>query len=507
MLHKDSEKNNIVIVGAGPAGLTAALDILRKDKTKKVTVIESRPKTIEDLEQKDLTSIRTQLVKLDAANTKYLWSLLPASLTKEDKVFKTQLMDPKEHIAIKDIQRFLKRRLAKEKNFTFIDNATVSDIDMKNGEVKIDTKGSDAKILPYDCLIDAGGAKHETTSNLIEKGLDVEYKKTFESKMQYHASGYFIAKRKDGKPMPLPDVTLNTSTFVFKNKDYQLYIYTNRHSHIKSQGQQLKFYVTAELPYELYIELQKNPAEISRQLSPLAQRLYSAKDYEVTAVAKSQKSGLIKDNIKFLTFERNFWKATKAGVEKDGKFYLSIGDAFLTPDFYQGIGANNGMGQGIDAGELVTNRKSLAEFNEKSEQRASLQLKGTTINEISMPLEAKLNKPISANSLNEILLDILKLIDNQRTSMQSLETDINKKSDDYKKLVSGLKYIENYEDYITNAKQEVTEKIKQSSKGPGLFAPMIKLPEKSADEIVKIHYNLISMEYFYQNKFKKPYLT
>lgn len=383
------EQDNIIIIGAGPGGLVAALiSHLHKNLLKPNTMIiliEKRPE--------ELFAIRPQIVYLNEKVRELLTNYpkaVPQSLDKEDEKFLTTICDPMEHVAIKDVQRFLQKRLANQ-NCAIAFATTIADIDAENKKITIDvstSQGHKTLTIPFKYLIIADGGDAENAKKLEEKGLDIKVNKVFDSSHRYMVSAYLTVKRQDGAAFELPHTVLHQLCHNYDCGGSFGYLYYNRSSHVKNNKQFVKFFITFSVPPAYYQEFQKNKTAGLQFLKQCAHDVFDAAIYEIAPVKNSKDNarGHAKDKLKFQLFERTFYKAETAAIEKNGITVARIGNAFETPDFFQGIGLNRAVLQGKDVALLVTGQFSLDEFRRNSELLASEQRAEVVRSESALPL-------------------------------------------------------------------------------------------------------------------------
>jgi len=382
---KEDAQETVVISGAGPAGLSLALNLIRKDPTKKIVIVEAR--------EKKFSKIRPQIVHLDNDTRSYLRSLIPENSTHiKDQILLSQLSDPKEHIAIKDIQGLFKRRLKNEKNCTFLYDSKITEINTATSTLKVSssckqevgqTTPASNQHIQFKHLIDAGGMHHDIADILKKQGHPIDYTKTTQSKRECVISTYFRVQNKYCGQVKLPkDILMEHSQFdPIDSIAHRAFIYFNRLSHAKTQGQQLKFFVTSSIPNRNYDFYTHNKERGIKFLKLIAHSTFDEKKYTVLPVKPSIKHGKVKDDLKYQTFKRIFFKNNVAGLTIANSGYLFIGDAYLYPDFYQGIGTNNAIMQGIDAADYILGNITLEIFNDLSEMRAQEQLLNTLVDE------------------------------------------------------------------------------------------------------------------------------
>ncbi len=364
-----------VVIGAGIGGLTTAIRVLSEKKKEiihEVTIIERLPE--------NLSAIRPQLIMLHSQAREYLETLQPSELTKEDKQFLATFDDKREHVAIKDIQRYLTRRLAEQKNgkCIFLYDSAVSEINTEKSTLTIETgKDLTKKIttIDFNCLVLAEGTQRSTAKKLAESGHPIEFKTLFTSHQKYMTSGYFSLKRKDEKPFEIQSATvLPVSAFYKETLPAVGCMYYNRSSHIKKNKTAVKFYIAVAIPLNFYEEFKKNSSMGIKFLKSRAEDIcndfFKDIEYEVTPVKPSKKLdgvGAVKDKLKYQVFPRDFIKAKSAGMMIAKSSILCVGDFFKNPNFYLANGGNDANSQGIKAGDFILENITLEEFNQFSE--------------------------------------------------------------------------------------------------------------------------------------------
>jgi flavin-dependent dehydrogenase len=350
------EEYDVVVSGAGPAGLALAYEAISQGK--KTLILEAR--------EEKYAAIRPQLVFLQNDTRDYLKELYLKAVEEgkpdlEDKRFYEKLADPIEHVAIKDIQRFLTNRIKESKNSTFSYQSKIETVNMDKGLLSV-ARDEKKSIIHFKHLAGADGLSHYTADKVGESGYPIKFKKTFESKSQYFASAYYSVRKRNGDSIPLPQTPLNG----FKVQDKYLgFVYYNRHSHAKSDKQQLKLYVTTAITKDDYEKYEKDKKAVLKDLITHAELVFPKADYNVQPVkpSKEDKAGLVKDNLKFQIFSRIFYEASTPSIQVGEQNFMLLGDAYLSPDFYQGSGTNFALMQAKKAGELLAGKITLEYYN------------------------------------------------------------------------------------------------------------------------------------------------
>jgi hypothetical protein len=463
-------KADVVVVGAGPAGLMSAL--LLAEENKRVILVEKRSSEF----------IRPQLVHLTSKTAERLQILElhnPQILSPKEGLseenFQKQLLNRKEHIAIKDIQRFLKRRIDDNKNILCLFNTSLEDVDFKEGQVSVTTPQQNFKIVFEDLIAADGNSRHTVNlvnKNLIEKKADpIEFDETFDSAHKNFISCYFKVKKKNGESMNISD------RFVDRHytEDGIDYIYYHHASLAKTNNKQLKFYVTSCVSDKDAKEFQENKEKGIEHLIKIAKQTFPDDEFEISLVDKSEKHGLLKDNLKYQTFQRLFQQAKTAGLLINGHHFCLVGDAFKNPDFYQGIGVNAAIEHALLTVALILGYINLELFNKKSKQMGLEQLEGTQ--NLEHTLQYKLF--FSMITLNlEMKINELKKRQEQSKTLYSRLTGLNKYAMDIEKLEEVRNILNNYP--INEVEEKLAEveieEPKKRSFCPQLFKPTI-LPE------------------------------
>lgn len=372
---------DVVIVGAGPAGLTAALVISQAGKS--VIVLEKR--------EEKYAFIRPQLVHLEESSRETLAEIKltnPSSLNKDEKRneknFKEQLEDKDEHIAIKDIQRYLKRRIDETKNIVCKFEMTLEEVDIKEGHLTVSFP--DKKIdIEFNDLIAADGSSRQTVDILKKSGYPIEYEKKHESTFKNFLNGYLRVKKKNGEQFDISDRFLDQYT----SKNGFDYVYYHHASLRKSDFRVLKFCVTSCISDQDLKKFEEDKEAGWQHLFKVAEQAFSASEYEFIPVEKSQKTGALKDNLKYQIFQRLFYEAEVAGIEVNGHYFCLIGDAFVNPDFYQGIGTNSAIKHALLVALLIAEAINLEYFNQALKSLAATQLEDTVNFEVNIPKTLK----------------------------------------------------------------------------------------------------------------------
>ncbi len=375
--------NSLVIVGAGIGGLVTALTVLMKYDSSlhtidNIVILEKRAEIH--------SAIRPQIVHLNKENISFFNQFLEKStnLNEEDIKFLTAIEQSNEHIALKDIQKFIKRRISEYSNcpLSILYESTLSQADFKNGKITVETTtahGVQQSIILCKYLVVADGSNSPTLKTLTEAGFPEVYQKKFESKFKHLVNGTFIVKRKDNSQFALPNEKVFQIIIPGNNSMHYLagIIYWNRSSWEKSHEKSVKIFITMGIPLQIYQKFQKNINSSIPFLRQCAQYLYKDTEFMVEPVKPSAKAGLAKDNLKFQTFLRDFCQAKSPIFTQDQIKVIPIGNAFVDPDFLQGAGANFAISQGFNSGLLITGQNDEINYIKTVNENAERHLEQT----------------------------------------------------------------------------------------------------------------------------------
>lgn len=337
-----SKKYDVIISGSGPAGLATAYEFTQLGYS--VLIIDSHEEFI-----------RPQLVFLASTSKDYLKKMVAASPTHaQDALFINKMKVTSkyynsEHYNIKDIERFIKRRLEDKKDCHFLTRATISKIDMKKGVVEVESKSKPTQSFQFTHLIGADGAKHPTADKLKEKDYDTGYHPIPSHKRKYHLTAYFTIKSRSDKLIShLTDIAVNAKAI---DRDNYAYFYTEKSSHEKSNGKKMKACLTMTLPEDVYKKWKKDlknsklsedtDKKMKLEVKRIIQKFYYPEcDVEFT---KSRKYKKAKDKLKIQLFKAKLFEANKAAILVNDHIYARVGDALRSPDFYLGHGVRLGF--------------------------------------------------------------------------------------------------------------------------------------------------------------------
>ncbi len=320
---------DVVIVGAGPAGLTAALTLANSNK--KVILLEKR--------EEKYAFIRPQLVHLQGSDGDILemlekmkledpglkemeirdprqilaeMELKNPRLSEDDKRaeenFQDQLEDKTDHVAIKDIQRFIKRRIDDNKNVDCKFGMKLEKIDLDNGLLTVDSPEGKIDIQFTDLISadgNAHGNKNHTVQLLKENGHTIEFEQKFDSTFKDFLSGYLTVKRKDGGQFAITDKFVDH----YKGKKGFDYVYYHHASLQKSDYKQLKFCVASCISDSDLKKFEEDKEAGFQHMIEIAKQTFPDDEYEITPVKGSEKYGAIKDSLKYQIFQREFYEA------------------------------------------------------------------------------------------------------------------------------------------------------------------------------------------------------
>jgi hypothetical protein len=276
---------------------------------------------------------------------------------------------------------------------TFLFETEVNQVDLEKGFLTSQSKNKEKINIQFKHLIAADGAYHpDADSKIKNRTVDkllkntIEYEKLFESKLQHFVSSYFRVKRKNDGMMDPPSKFLD----VYLTQYGHDYIYYHYSSLKKSNGKQLKFYVTSCIPKEQEQIFKEDKEAGIKHLMSIAHMIFSEKQYDISPVKASLKHGLTKDNLKYQIFSRVFYRAKMPGINQNGHYLLAIGDAALSPDFFQGIGTNAAILTGTLATNVILGTISLEGYNKILKERAKQQK--TSSKEIEMKFKENWQK-------------------------------------------------------------------------------------------------------------------
>lgn len=354
---------DLVVVGGGLAGLAAAADASLAGK--RVLVIESRKKIDSDLrpqliylEKGESENEESENEESEYASCRYLYSLYARSFGSDDKLdekFLNKLNDPrKEHFGIKDIQRYLKRRI--DTRFcTFLYESTVSSIQVEEGYlIASHAKNSLKKEkIKFKDLILADGAKH-SSANLLKQY--VHYQPVQDRPEKNHVMAYFTVKSKN-ENFELPFDFFAT----VRDGVHCGLIYYERSSLEKGEQNALKLCIVMHVPDELFKKFEIDKAIGIQYLKHCAGAVFNEKDFDIF-MTHSQKYPE-KDNLKYATFSLDFEEANRAAFEKNGHKVILAGCAFRRADFYVGHGGNDAIFYAEKAVQLIRGKITLQAYN------------------------------------------------------------------------------------------------------------------------------------------------
>lgn len=337
------EVYDAIIIGAGLGGLTAAVEA--SHRRKKVLVVEFR--------DEEYSTLRPQIISVDSPRKKILERFQARGLEPnfKDNKFIQNLQNP--HIAIKDIQRYLKRR-CEETFCTFLYNHQVSIIKWDTGELVISNRSNDSikLALKFKDLILADGAKHNTADLLNEF---IRYDPLPGRPEKHHVTAFFTVKPKNNfptiKPMEVP---------------LELIIEGERCGYIyyeKLDFKKLKVNIVMNLTETLTNYFKSNRELGIEYLTHCVASVFKKEDFEVyISTSKKSLGAREKDMLKYATFVLDFITANTPGFKYKSHNVVLLGDCERTPDFYLGIGANYAIDSGLSAGQMIGNTILLEEF-------------------------------------------------------------------------------------------------------------------------------------------------
>ncbi len=155
-------KENIVIIGSGPAGLAATIEALKNNhKNRKIILILNRD---------DFT--RTQVFRLDSAIMPYLESLLGSDTisqlsTRQELIEVTDVNDPYYMIQIKTLEHALFQQIQKYENLEIVRVKDSHEFFINKQNLRIEFKYK-LKDIPFKYVIACDGSKHSVANDLSE---------------------------------------------------------------------------------------------------------------------------------------------------------------------------------------------------------------------------------------------------------------------------------------------------------------------------------------------------
>lgn len=448
----DKEEFDVVVSGAGPGGLAAALEAVYAGK--RVAILSDRDIELEteDSVEAGMAFSRGQPIHLDASVRYRLLNLFPRDFLenpkKEDQEF-LHLLQTDITIGIRHVERFLYRRL-QEANATNPDNPKVAFfnqkeiklLDMTKGEIWINDASAKKETKPRQCLgfktiIAADGAKHHAVNKLNEKyhnqrDYPIQYHKVAGPDHPYHAAFALNVKRKDGQPITVNRQFVEVSTPNYsRGKKFLLSgISFNKK---KSDPNTVKCVFGGEIPellnkafeqyalassgfntvshvlgHEMAENLKKHAIKTSKETLQeyikhyagdiIAKELGIAlEDLEITfrasrpeKIEQAKKSPIhekyqaSKNKLNFTRFSNKAERASKAYYEENGRALLVQGDAYATPNYQYGHGANDALKHAFFIGEVLRGRATNEQYDDAC-HRLSEETRGTmkTLNRLN----------------------------------------------------------------------------------------------------------------------------
>ncbi|HSW93723.1 MAG TPA: hypothetical protein VLJ15_05120 [Gammaproteobacteria bacterium] len=386
---QDANTFDVVVSGGGPTGLASALEAVYAGK--RVAIVSDRDIAL-PLE-KDKAFSRGQPIHLDEGSRYRLLNLFPKDFqknpNKEDTEF-LNLLQTDVTIGTRHIERFLFRRLEEaNKNpnkpaVTYFNRKEIQTLDVGRGRAIItdsNNSASEPNYLQFKTLIAADGAKHHAVNKLnlsfeaAGKKQPIEYHPIAGPNHKYHASFALNIKRKDGKPINvkrqfvetshrsgwkqlLAGISFNTKTDQttvkcvfggeipeYLNKAFDEYAKDGNAEKIKKK---IISYAGNILAGELGLRL--NEVDITfRESRP--QKKEQAKKSSIHEQYQASK-----DKLNFMRFGNRAERASKAYYEENGNVLLAAGDAYASPNYQYGHGANDGLRHAFFIGEVLRSK-------------------------------------------------------------------------------------------------------------------------------------------------------
>lgn len=351
------EKYDVVISGAGPSALATAYGLMKAGM--KILVLD-----VHD------DSIRPQLVHLRSESIKILKKMaeefpLPHDDKEfeEDQEFISKFNIDGEHYGIKDIERFIKRRLRNKENCDLLEKSEIKTIDMQQGNVTLHKSGITHSVQ-FKTLVGADGAKHPTADILkTVSEYDMGYHPIPSHEHLYHITASVTLKaRNEGEIIKLQKIV--DPVFYVKYAGHLAHLYIEESSHIKSEGKIIKACVTTSVPERIYKKwesalkeskdtekIEEAKQEILREIQTIVDCCYPECEVVMT---QSAKHALTKDPLKIQLFKSQLYEATRSYILIGGHLYVLVGDALRIPDFYQGHGVTLGLSEAQKLVELLS---------------------------------------------------------------------------------------------------------------------------------------------------------
>lgn len=361
---EDAKKYDVIISGMGLAGLATAWEALNQGKS--VLICSDR----------DDRFLRVQRVYLDSTSRDFLLKMLPNedfdTMIEEDRLFLEEIFSSAT-LALKDIERFIKRQLDnfKKDKIVFLHKAQISNIYMDKGMVVIKS-GEQLNSYEFDYLVGADGHKHHAANVFNENETKkIIYKKDDSPEVKNNISFYITIEPKDDKDtLLLP----KGKSFLSTTDDSQRYlcgISLDLHSYEKSNHKKLKCSIAAEIPPSLF---KKSDKELLEYIQPMIKRYItntSGKGELQIHIVPSRKNS-DKDKLKAQRFDIVVEQANQAAVqdEKNGKAFILVGDAFRTPIYQFGHGANNAFTHAKMVGMILANKMTITQYIKKCSNQA-----------------------------------------------------------------------------------------------------------------------------------------
>ena len=436
------EPKNIVICGAGPGGLATAIEALNSKH--KVTIIESR--------DKEETTLRPQLVMV----TKETINFLEKNVKADDPILlQLELLKKVHgHIAIKDIQSALIRKLEEEKLCTFLYNTHVSKVDMEKGVIHIQQQGknnsqdSTIKTIDFDHLVDATGTNH-AIANLLKGSTHAITHEPIPSRInQNHLVGYFKLKNRLQYKFP----TDGYITKVNLPNGHLCLIYADHYPYEKSKGEFIKVNVVASVSENINnkdnheikneeINKKTQKEETEKQIDYLKKCLqFAFPMWDV--IFTSSKKHPKKDPLKIQPTQFSQFEASNAFIQVGKKTLELEADSFRTPDFYQGHGLNDAILYAQELGKVFANQIDINTYNQYCKEKSMFRTKvllGTDIQQ----MQAKRNFLDEIIERLETMSKLQDVNEQEKNLLISLRSDITSNKDNLVKINEKILSTEN----------------------------------------------------------------